>query len=224
MGICVPKQCDKADIETYIQPLLLRYAEEANWTGVSIDIQPSMQYVTDTSRAMTTGTILTFSILGALLILVSCGSIIELSRIGDDPDFDKEVLSELSKFKSSTQYETVTLQRKQTWARWLISLSIIRNVNKLNMQPYSLRKASESNNIDRDYLKYMNVFNGIKAVAILYVMFSISFMFIWYSYISDTKQLDDYRQQFTFLFVYGAYFTSPILFMTAGFLQTFSLL
>lgn len=122
-------------------------------------------------------------------MLVLIASIVEVTSCGDDPDYDKEILAELSKFKSSTQYETVTIQRKKPWARWLISLSIVRNCNKLNMDPYAVRKAADSEDYNQEYLQNMKIFSGVKAIAILYIMLAVSFIFIWYSYISDPLRI-----------------------------------
>ena len=76
------------------------------------------------------------SIAGFLLVFVAIGSCVELSSIGNDPEFDKEVLQELNKFKNTNQYETVIMQQKLPWARYFVALSAIRNINKMNMKPY----------------------------------------------------------------------------------------
>ena len=72
-------------------------------------------------------------VVGVLLLGVIAGSVVELTTIGDDPAYEKEVLDELSRFKSTAQYETVIMQRKLPWARWFIALSASRNINKLNI-------------------------------------------------------------------------------------------
>ena len=85
-----------------------------------------------------------------------------------------------------------------------------------------MRKASESENLNQDHLQNIGIFSGIKAFAIIYVMLGVSCIFIWYSYVSDPLRITDYSKNVGFLFVYGTYFTSCVLFMTAGFLQCFT--
>ena len=71
--------------------------------------QTSQLYVADTSRAFTSGKIAAIAVAGVLLLGVVIGSVVELSTIGDDPAYEKEVLDELSRFKSTAQYETVVM-------------------------------------------------------------------------------------------------------------------
>ena len=100
--MCVPKQCSKAEVESHIGPLLIRYAEEAHFTNLTIDVQESWAYVHNVSRAFdTTGKIVGWSIAGFLVMCVAIGSCVELSSIGDNPEFDKDVLKELNRFKST---------------------------------------------------------------------------------------------------------------------------
>lgn len=123
-------------MKTSIEPLLLRYASEANWENPSVEYVASWQYEHDTARSFDTGKIVGISIFGFCLLVVSIGSCVELSSIGDDPEFDKEVLQELNRFKSTDQYEAVIMQQKLPWAQYLVALSAIRNINKMNMKPY----------------------------------------------------------------------------------------
>lgn len=137
MGLCVPKQCSIADITKNIEPLLVRYAAEAHWENPTVTYEASWEYVNETSRAFdSTGKIVGVSIFGVLLLMVAIGSCVEISSIGNDPEFDKEVLKELNKFKSTDQYETVIMQQKLPWARYFVAMSAIRNINKMNMKPY----------------------------------------------------------------------------------------
>ena len=178
-------------------------------------------YVADTSRAWTPGKIAAIAVGGVLLLGVVVGSVVELSSIGDDPAYEKDVLDELSRFKSTAQYETVIMQRKLPWARWFIALSASRNINKLNIQPFPYRKALEREELNKAVIQNMSVFNGIKAVCTLYVMLASSFLFTWYAYLANPEQLEDHKNQWAFLLVYCALYTAPLLFMVAGFLQTF---
>ena len=137
MGLCVPKQCSVDDVKNAIEPLLLRYATEAHWQNPSVEYTKSWEYVHDESRAFdSNGKIVGISIAGFLLVFVAIGSCVELSSIGNDPEFDKEVLQELNKFKNTNPYETVIMQQKLPWARYFVALSAIRNINKMNMKPY----------------------------------------------------------------------------------------
>ena len=102
MGLCVPKQCDKAAVEKHIGPLLVRYAEEAHWSNVTVDYQLSWNYVHTEARSFdSTGKIVGLSIFGFLLMCVVVGSCVELSSLGDDPEFDRDMLKELNRFKST---------------------------------------------------------------------------------------------------------------------------
>ena len=187
--------------------------------------QASWDYVHTESRAFnSTGKIVGVSIFGVLLLCVAIGSCVEISSIGNDPEFDKDVLNELNKFKNTAQYETVIMQQKLPWARYFVAVSAIRNINKMNMKPYQMRKAQQSKNLDSNYLGNLSIFNGIKAISCFYVILASSFLFTWYAYLADPTQVVTYKESFTFLFVYCAYFTAPCLFLTAGFLQTFSFL
>lgn len=85
-----------------------------------------------------------------------------------------------------------------------------------------MRKAMTSPNLDQSMIKHLSVFNGIKALACFYVIFASSFLFTWYAYLADPSQVTQYKDSYAFLIVYCVYFTAPVLFLAAGFLQTFS--
>lgn len=137
MGLCIPKQCSIETVQHAIEPLLIRYAEEAHWANPVVEYESSMEYVHDESRAFdSTWKIVGASIFAFCLLLVSIASCIELSTIGDDPEFDKDVLKELNRFKSTDQYETVIMQQKLPWARYFVAISAVRNINKMNLKPY----------------------------------------------------------------------------------------
>ena len=86
------------------------------------------------------------------------------------------------------------------------------------MKPYQQRKAMDSKQLDRAYLGNLAIFNGIKALCCFYIILASTFMFTWYAYLADPSQVVDYQHSVGFVFIYGAYFTAPLLFMTAGFL------
>ena len=221
MGLCVPLQCDVAAVQKTIEPLIVRYARNAHWEDPVVTFQTSQLYVADTSRAFTPGKVAAIVVAGVLLLGVIAGSVVELTAIGDDPAYEKEVLDELSRFKSTAQYETVIMQRKLPWARWFIALSASRNINKLNIQPFPYRKALEHEELNKGIVGNMRVFNGIKAVCTLYIMLASSFLFTWYAYLANPEQIESHKKQWAFLIVYCAFYTAPLLFMVAGFLQTF---
>ena len=92
----------------------------------------------------------------------------------------------------------------------------------MNIKPYSQRKAMASDHLDKNFLPNLAVFNGIKAISCFYILFVSSFMFTWWAYLAIPQQLDSYKTQVSSLFLYGSYFTPPVLFLVAGFLQTFA--
>ena len=101
MGLCVPEQCSREDITKTIGPLILRYARNAHWENPTVSFQDSMHYVETESRAFSTGKIAAIAVIGVLLLGVVIGSVVELSSIGDNPAYEKEVLDELSRFRST---------------------------------------------------------------------------------------------------------------------------
>jgi hypothetical protein len=78
--------------------------------------------------------------------------------------------------------------------------------------------------MDTNYVQNLSVFNGIKAISCFYILMASSFLFTWYSYLADPSQMTDFRERVSFIFIFAVYFTAPALFLTAGFLQTFSFL
>ena len=185
MGLCIPKQCTVENVKQSIEPLLMRYATEAHWNVKSINYETSWHYEHYHARSFDTAKIIGVSVAGLLILIVLIGSCIELSSCGNDPDFDKEVLEELNRFKSTDQYEAVIMQQKLPWARYFVAVSAVRNINKLNMKPYQMRKAMDSPDLDRSHIKNLAVFNGIKALACFYIILASSFLFTWYAFLAD---------------------------------------
>ena len=111
MGLCVPQQCDLQQIKDHIEPLLVRYAEEANWENPRVDYIKSWHeehyHIRTFDTNWKTIGVIIFAILSTIVAIGSC---VELTSIGDDPEFDKEILKELNKFKSTDQYEAVIMQ------------------------------------------------------------------------------------------------------------------
>jgi hypothetical protein len=105
-----------------------------------------------------------------------------LISIGNDPEFDRELLKDVSKFKITKQYETVSWLKKKPRCLALLAFSLIHNLNKLNIQPYPYKRASRENKnqATKIMVKRLNVFNGIKAVSILYAILGMTFLFSYY--------------------------------------------
>ena len=225
VGVCVPKQCTVDEVTQAISPLLIRYAEEAHWQNPTVLFEPSWDYVHTESRTFdSTGKIVGVCIFALLILAVAIGSCVEMTSIGDDPEYDKEIIRELNKFKSTDQYESVIMQRKKPWARKFVAISAIRNINKLNMKPYSMRSAlsKSTSKYDATYLQNLSIFNGIKALCCFWIILASTFLYTWYAYWAIPGQVKAYKENFLFVFIYAAYFSVPILFMVAGFLQTFN--
>jgi hypothetical protein len=166
------------------------------------------------SRHLTTGKTVSILVLVFLLILASIATIVHLSKIGDRED------SEVELFQSSQQYETSLLKRKKFWAQWLTLFSFPRNFNLLNVKPIPFQKALNEDN--RDYIQRLRILDGMKVLLSLYALVGNSYLFTYYSMVSDPVQANTFRQSYTFLLISGALFTTPCLFFIAGFLQTFS--
>ena len=66
-----------------------------------VEYDASWQYEHYTARSFDAGKIAGITVFGVCLLVVLVGSCIELSSIGDDPEFDSEVLKELNRFKST---------------------------------------------------------------------------------------------------------------------------
>jgi hypothetical protein len=80
------------------------------------------------------------------------------------------------------------------------------------------------NETNRDYVRNLRVFNGMKVVLSLYALLGSSYLFCYYSIVTDSLQADEFRHSIGFLLVESALFTTPCLFLIAGFLHTFSFL
>lgn len=63
----------------------------------------------DVTRSGTTGKSVTYITLLILTLVGVIGSIISCTKIGNDPEYDAEVLARASEFQSTSQYETVSI-------------------------------------------------------------------------------------------------------------------
>lgn len=93
------------------------------------------------TRSFDTQKLVAFGVVGTLLLVAVAGTVVELTKIGNDPDFDPEILKRASEFRTTKQYETVSLQKKLPWAHFLLAFSLIRNLNKLNITAYPQKLA-----------------------------------------------------------------------------------
>ena len=128
-----------------IEPLLKRYAEDAYWQNPEVTYTKSSYYAADIGRSFNTPKYVALGVIGFLLLIATIGTVIELTSIGNDPDFEPEILNAVSKFQTTKQYETVSLQKKKAWAHPFLAFSLIRNLNKLNIQSYPYKAASREN-------------------------------------------------------------------------------
>ena len=78
---------------------------------------------------------------------------------------------------------------------------------------------------DKRILINMRIFNGIKGSGVLAMIWGFAFYFVWFSPISNPREVDEMRQTLTFtLFVSSTVYFVPLYFFVSGFLQTFQLI
>lgn len=232
MGLCFPKQCSIDEVRYFTSDLITGYAEGVGWTNVKIDYHPASVYDLAQTDTTSGGAIVFGIVIATAFLLAGAGTLVEMSSFGDRKDIDamedKAALHEASKFRRLIQYESVLLQRKEPWARTLLMFSPIRNIVLESLQPRTLRTAinqeEQDPNIpkDRYIAKYLKVFNGIKAVSMIYAAWGVTFYFAWFSVISNMTDVDNMRQTIGFNIVSAAVYTVPIFFFCSGFLQTYS--
>jgi hypothetical protein len=222
MGLCVPWNCDAEDINEMIGPMLLRYAADAHWKNPSVTFTESMYYTTYVSRPIDHGKKVAFGVIGMLAVICIFGCIIECTKIGDDPEFDPEILERATEFKSSLQYDSVIIQKKKHWTHVFLAFSCFRNINRLNMPSDPQKEAARVNKDTpaKEVTARLGIFHGIKAISCMYAMLGLSFLFSWYSIIGNVQDIEQKKMSYSFAIVYGSMYACPILFMTAGFLQT----
>jgi hypothetical protein len=171
-------------------------------------------------------------ILAIAFLLAGAGTLVEMTSFGDRKDIDamedKAALHEASKFRRLVQYESILLQRKEPWARSLLMFSPIRNIVLESLQPRTLRTAisleEQDPTISKDMqiAKNMKVFNGVKAVSMIFASWGMTFYFAWFSIISNITDVDNMRKTIGFNIVSAAIYTVPLFFFCSGFLQTYS--
>jgi hypothetical protein len=149
-----------------------------------------------------------------LLLLISVGAIIQICPCGNKDIYDAEQVDKASLFRTSEQFEAVSLAKKKPWAQVLVALSIIRNSNKMNLSQRRRKHGHE-----------VRVMNGIKSMATLVALWGSTIFFSWFSVLNDPVHMDKKLKSWLFTFTIGSsLFAIPILFFASGFLHAHSLL
>ena len=92
-----------------------------------------MFYTENVTRSMNRGKAYTFLVIGTLVLLGVIGSIIDCSKIGNNPAFKQDLQASLVE----AQYEPISVQKKLPWTHFFLCFALSRNLNKLNIQPYT---------------------------------------------------------------------------------------
>ena len=71
---------------------------------------------------------------------------------------------------------------------------------------------------------HLRVFNGLKGSAVLIAVWGATYYFLWFSVISNPKELGEVQESVWFNTVSGTVYTVPTFFFCSGFLQTLSFL
>lgn len=93
-----------------------------------------MMFVETTTHTLNTPNKIAFSVLAFSLLLGIIGCVIQCTTIGNDPDFDPALIAKANEFRSSLQYEAVSIQKKKPWTHYFLAFSLARNTNKLNIE------------------------------------------------------------------------------------------
>ena len=137
MGLCFPKQCKKAEIDTYTRDWISNYATGAGFEDISISYTMSTEENEQILQDSMNGLYLVGGLLLVLLGFVGFSTAVELCGYGDKEKYKEEpmprMLNEAAKFRRVTQYDSVLLQRKEPWAQNAVCFSISRSMVGLNM-------------------------------------------------------------------------------------------
>ena len=128
-------------------------------------------------------TLLVFAAIGVVIFLAT---LVDLTPCGDIEGFARAKLADVARFKSSKQYETVSMCRKKPWAQWVLTFSLIRNFNKLNIFPKPYRVAQTKHRDIKDISRNLNVLNGIKVTASIYCLLGATYFFAYYSILGSS--------------------------------------
>ncbi len=69
-------------------------------------------------------------------------------------------------------------------------------------------------------LKNISVMGGFRSIAILYLIFGLTWQFSYFAIINNPSHITDILDSFYFIFVAGSVFANYVLIFMAGFLQT----
>lgn len=133
VGLCFPKQCSTDEIKAAMDPLFTRWGAASNWSNTNISYAASSDLVAEGRQDMTGGQVAALIISLLLIVLIVVASIVECSKIGDKKVKKKEELEDAGDFRDSVQYNEVLIQRKSAWARKLMTFSVVKNTNSLNL-------------------------------------------------------------------------------------------
>ena len=70
--------------------------------------------------------------------------------------------------------------------------------------------------------KNTNIFNGVKGLASLYLVYGSTYFISWYAYYDNPYDIQKMQQGFGYAIIAGTFFITPVLFLAAGFLITYS--
>lgn len=126
----------------FTEELITGYATGVGWRDVNVSYTASSADNTKES-SINAGTVVVLLLLALALGAAGAATLVELTTLGDRPEYkDKEsaeLLQEASKFRRLTQYDCVLLQRKTDAFRWALPCSFIRGGVLLNIQPRGYR-------------------------------------------------------------------------------------
>jgi len=99
-------------------------------------------------------------------------------------------------------------------------------MNKLNVEPsaQNIAEVKAKGPKEEEVVKRLRIFHGIKVVSFFYELLGLSFVLSWYAFYNNMQEIENKKHSVWMVLVYGSMYTVPILFITAGFLQTHSFL
>jgi hypothetical protein len=192
MGLCFPKQCTLDEVRYFTEDLIKGYATGVGWSDVSVEYHPASNYDQTQTSEMQNGTKAFGCIIATAFLMVATGTLIEMTTIGDIDEMkrskNKDALYEASKFRRVEQYDSVLLQRKGTLSQTMLCFSQLRNGILLSTQYRAYKNAikdEDSTQEDKRIAKNLKLFNGLKGMSALLVIWGITFYFSWFSIISN---------------------------------------
>lgn len=159
---------------------------------------------------------------------MAIGTTVEMTRFGDLKSINSEeqaqALYEAGKFRRLKQYDSILLQRKNDRAQISLAFSFVRNGIQLGFLPRAQRTAiqREINDStikpDKRIAQHLSVFNGLKGLCMLMMVWGFTFYFAWYSVISNPEDMDSMSNTLLFNVVSMCVYTVPVFFFCSGFL------